>query len=52
MADAGAFCSSYQNMAFPMIEVARILPKPRRHNMLLMSEVGIHRIAGYRAMVS
>ncbi|MCW5576432.1 MAG: phosphosulfolactate synthase, partial [Burkholderiales bacterium] len=28
-------------VAFPMIEVERIPPKPRRHSMLLMSEVGI-----------
>ncbi len=31
----------YGSTAFPMIEVPRIPPKPRRHSMLLMSEVGI-----------
>lgn len=41
MADAGVPRNNYQNMAFPMIEVPRIPPKPRRHSMLLMSEVGI-----------
>lgn len=31
----------YDSTAFPMIQVPRIPPKPRRHSMLLMSEVGI-----------
>lgn len=41
MVDTGASDSRYQDVAFPMIEVPRIPPKPRRHSMLLMSEVGI-----------
>lgn len=41
MAESGSTASCYAHMAFPMIEVPRIPPKPRRHSMLLMSEVGI-----------